>query len=100
MVDQSVYFVSVAAQTTSLLYLDTEDQLQGRREVERLPAGQDEVGGETRGGDHQDWGSAGKDCLLIKCSNIGQSVNRSVIKISIVLLEPKASQTCFNLNLL
>ena len=55
MVDQSVYFVSVAAQTTSLLYLDPEDQLQGRREVERLPARDDEGGGETLGGDHQHW---------------------------------------------
>ena len=88
-VDQFVYFVSVAAQTTSPPYLDPEDQLQGRREVERLPAREDEVGGETLGGDqghHQHWGTAGKDCLLIKCSNIGQSVNRSLIYIKSAIL--------------
>ena len=52
MVDQSVYFGSVAAQTTSLLHLDPNDQLRGHRE---LPAGEDEGGGETQGGDHQHW---------------------------------------------
>ena len=47
MVDQSVYFVSVAAQTTSLLHLDPEDQLQRSWE--------DEGGGETQGGEYQHW---------------------------------------------
>ena len=86
---QSVYFVSVAAQTTSLLYLDTEDQLQGRQEVDRFLAGEGEGDAETLGGDqghHQHWGTAETDCLLIKCSNIGQSDNRSLIYIKSAIL--------------
>ena len=54
-VGQSVYFVYIAAQTPSHLYLDPEAELQGRHEVEGLPAGDDEGGGETLGGDHQHW---------------------------------------------
>ena len=75
--------VSVAAQTPSLLYLDPEDQLQGRQEVDRFPAGEAEGDAETLGGDqghHQHWGTAGTNCLPIKCSNIGQSHNRSVTR--------------------
>ena len=51
--NNSQYTLFIAAKTPSLLYLDPEAELQGRHEVEGLPAGDDEGGGETLGGDQR-----------------------------------------------